>query len=241
MNVLKNPAFYLCLLSVALAAVFLLIREGDILLNNPSEADYPIRGVDVSSYQGEIDWAVLSEGIDFAFVKATEGSSHTDERFEYNFNNAAKAGLSVGAYHFFSYDSSGKAQAEHFISTVPKAEDMLPPVIDVEFYGGNEKNPPAKADVLQELNVMADMLYQHYGVYPIIYATEKSYDLYIAGELPQCGIWIRAVLPTAEPRLSDGRKWLYWQYTDRYKPNGISGGVKFIDMNVLNPLIPYRG
>lgn len=86
----------------------LLIYHGVILLNNPSETEYPVRGVDVSSYQGEIDWGVLSaQNLDFAFIKATEGSSMVDPCFAYNFSEAQKCDISVGAYHFFSYDSPG--------------------------------------------------------------------------------------------------------------------------------------
>ena len=54
----------------------LLVYHGVILLNNPPETEYPVRGVDVSFYQGEIDWGVLSaQNLDFAFIKATEGCS----------------------------------------------------------------------------------------------------------------------------------------------------------------------
>ena len=73
----------------------------------------------VSSYQGEINWRVLSsQNISFVFIKATEGSSFVDKNFAYNFQEAQKTSLSVGAYHFFSYDSEGKTQAENFINTV---------------------------------------------------------------------------------------------------------------------------
>lgn len=66
-----------------LAAVLLnsLVWRGIILLNNPSGKTYPVRGVDVSHYQGEIDWEILSsQNVDFAFIKATEGSTFTDDR-----------------------------------------------------------------------------------------------------------------------------------------------------------------
>ena len=82
--------------------VFLLYFYGVVLLNNPSREVYPVRGVDVSAHQGVIDWEVLSEqGIEFAFIKATEGATFADERFAYNYAEAARCGLRVGAYHFF--------------------------------------------------------------------------------------------------------------------------------------------
>ena len=84
------------------------VLQGWFLLNNPSREQYPIRGVDVSHYQGDIDWEVLSrQDIRFAYIKATEGSSHTDERFRENWDHAADTELKVGAYHFFSFDRTG--------------------------------------------------------------------------------------------------------------------------------------
>lgn len=104
----------------------LLVYHGVILLNNPSETEYPVRSVDVSSYQGEIDWGVLSaQDLDFAFIKATEGSSMVDPCFACNFSEAQKCDISVGAYHFFSYDSPGVTQAENFIDAVTPFAGML--------------------------------------------------------------------------------------------------------------------
>lgn len=119
-----------------------LLYNGTIWFNNPSNEEYPVRGIDVSAYQGDIDWELLSQQeIDFTFIKATEGSDFQDKLFAYNLENAMKTELQVGAYHFFSYDSQGETQAYNFINTVPKLEGMLPPVIDIEFYGDKEEKP----------------------------------------------------------------------------------------------------
>ena len=117
----KRRLLYSLLAAVLLSAFVLafLVWNGYLLLNNPSRERYPVRGVDVSKYQGEIDWPVLAEQeISFAFIKATEGSSHVDARFAYNYEEARKTGLRVGAYHFFSFDSGGDTQAENFIRNV---------------------------------------------------------------------------------------------------------------------------
>ena len=140
---------------ILLGILFFLLWNGIILLNNPSMTEYPVRGVDVSSYQGEIDWKTLSsQNLSFAFIKATEGSSFVDPCFDYNYEKAQKTDLRIGAYHFFSYDSSGEDQAENFISTVSKIDNMLPPVIDLEFYGDKEKNPPEQKAVREQLDRM---------------------------------------------------------------------------------------
>ena len=209
-----------------------LVQNGIILLNNPSAEDYPIRGVDVSHYQGEIDWDKLCESdVSFAFIKATEGSNYIDPKFEYNWSEAAETDLRVGAYHFFSFDSDGKAQAENFIANVPVTEDMLPPVIDIEFYGDKADNPPKKKEVKAQLDVLVEALYEHYGTMPIIYATHQSYNLYIADDYKDCPIWIRDVIMT--PYLSDNRDWTFWQYTNRERLEGYKGEEEFIDMNVF--------
>ncbi len=222
-----------CVLLIGLTTVFLLIFYGVILLNNPNKADYPVCGVDVSSYQGEIDWQVLSEqeGMVFAFIKATEGSSFVDPKFEYNYSNAKKTHLRIGAYHFFSFDSSGETQAENFISTVEKTGNMLPPVIDLEFYGDKAKNPPSRADVHKELDNMLLALEQHYGVKPIIYVTKESYSLYVEGFYTDYDIWYRNVY--TKSGLPDGRQWTFWQYTNRKRLDGYKGEEEYIDMNVF--------
>ena len=82
----------------------MLIYQKKIKINHPTETDYPVRGVDVSYYQGDIDWKVLAdENIDFAFIKATEGSGHIDTKFEENWEQSGKTDLKRGAYHFFSF------------------------------------------------------------------------------------------------------------------------------------------
>ena len=235
---MKAKAFRLIVivtLSVSLLgiAIYSMVWNGVIILNGLSAIKYPVRGIDVSSYQGEIDWQTLScENISFAFIKATEGSSFVDKRFAYNFEEAQKTHLAVGAYHFFSYDSAGETQAQNFINTVKPYEGMLPPVIDLEFYGDKEVNLPTREYVDEQLQAMLQTLEDHYGQKPIIYATEKSYSLYLAGDYEEYDIWIRNVI--TKPELSDQRKWTFWQYTNREKLNGYQGTEKYIDMNVFN-------
>lgn len=219
---------FVLIVCIVLAA---LLYNGIILLNNPSLEEFPVRGVDVSSYQGEIDWNVLSkENVSFAFIKSTEGSTHVDRYFENNLNNALKTNLKVGAYHFFSFDSSGETQAENFIVNVPKIEGMLPPVVDVEFYGDKENYPPSKEYVKKELTEILKLLENHYKVKPIIYTTEKVYDLYIKNNFNDYDLWIRNVI--CKP--NKNTVWKFWQYTNRETFEGYKGDEKYIDVNVFN-------
>lgn len=220
-------------ITISIAVLAILFLKGIIKINTPAEDEYPVRGVDVSSYQGEIDWQLLSkQHIQFAFIKATEGSSFVDKNFIYNFEEASKTDLRVGVYHFFSYDSSGSAQADHFIATVPKSNKMLPPVIDVEFYGDKEKNLPNKDEVTKNLTDMLKKLEEYYGAKPIIYATRKAYRLFISGSYQDYDIWIRDVY--FKPTELDGQQWVFWQYSDKGILEGYTGTEKYIDLNVFN-------
>lgn len=221
------------LMAIIIITVYMLWYNGIIIFNYPSEEKYEIRGIDVSAYQGNINWSVLSEqGIKFAFIKATEGSSFVDEKFNINYENANKTNLKIGAYHFFSYDSEGSTQADNFIKNVPKTDDMLPPVIDIEFYGDKYINIPDIEKTQKQLQIMLEKLEEHYEKKPIIYATYKSYNLYIANNFKDNYIWIRDVY--FKPDLKDNREWTFWQYTDKARLDGYSGKEKRIDINVFN-------
>lgn len=230
---MKKSRWYRRLIPAGICAFLIFFSAGVVLWNQPPSWKYPVRGVDVSSYQGLIDWDVLaSQGIDFAFIKATEGSSFTDPRFVDNIRDAQQTGLRIGAYHFFSYDSGGRTQAANYIAAVERFDRMLPPVVDVEFYGDKERHPPDKAAVRAELQEMLHLLEEHYGLRPILYSTGKAYRLYLADDFAGYDIWIRDILTT--PHLPDGRSWTFWQYTDRARLKGYHGKEDHIDVNVFH-------
>lgn len=230
-TIIKFVISGLLLLCALVALSVYAVYHGIILLNNPSTSVYPVRGVDVSHYQGEIDWQILSgEGIQFAYIKATEGSSHTDRNFQENWVKARKTDLSIGAYHFFSFDSPGETQLAHFVQEVPAFDEMLPPVVDFEFYGDKKVNPPQVEPTAEQLDIMLKGLEEHYGVKPVIYATEDSWELYLKGRFDEYPLWIRNVM--TKPKTGD-QQWLMWQYTNREKLKGYEGEEKYIDMNVF--------
>lgn len=223
----------LALLGGAAFTLRWMLYNGIIIPTAFSAGRYPVRGVDVSSYQGEIDWETLAkEDIQFAFLKATEGSGFEDPFFQANIHGASQTDLRIGAYHFFSFESPGQTQADNFISVVPKLEHMLPPVIDVELYASNLHAMPSREVVKPELVDLLSRLEAHYGMKPILYATEHSYTLYLEGDYQEYDIWIRNVLK--KPKLSDGRSWTFWQYTSKERLPGYVGKETFIDMNVFS-------
>ena len=218
------------LLFIAVTAVVYAVYFGYYHINGSRAAKYPIHGVDVSHYQGEIDWNVLAaQNIQFAYIKATEGSSHVDEHFRKNYEEARQAGLRVGAYHFFSYDSSGITQAENFIDTVENFDGMLPPVVDVEFYGNKEKNPPAPEEVYPQLQAYLDAVEDAYGMRPMIYATNESWELYVQEQFEDYPLWIRDIWKKPKNSVD----WTLWQYTNRGRLKGFSGEEPYVDLNVF--------
>lgn len=222
---------------VAVAALVLLIcvtlallYTGVLHINNPSKEKYPIRGVDVSHYQGEVDWNRLQqENIQFAYIKATEGSTHKDEQFDKNWSDAQGTDLRIGAYHFFSLDSPGADQAENFCSTVTAVEKMLPPVVDVEPYG-NYKDPALldQEKMIAELDVYLKSVESFYGLKPIIYTTEEWWPV-LQEEFSGYDLWIRDVYKKPNSKI----KWTFWQYSNRHVLSGYSGNERYIDMNVF--------
>lgn len=207
------------------------VWHGIIQLNHPSRNRYPIRGVDISHYQGNIDWLTLAgQGIDFAYIKATEGSSHVDGKFLENWENAGQTGLWVGAYHFFSFDSPAEGQLKNFTKTVPARPGMLPPVVDFEFYGDKKVNPPDAEEAAAQLSAMLEGLEAYYGMRPVVYATEDTWEMYLKGRFEEYPLWIRDVVSRPDTGEKD---WLFWQYTNREKLKGYDGAEEFIDMNVF--------
>ncbi len=219
------------ILLISLLVVAGLLFFGVIHLNNPSANDYPIRGVDLSSYQGTVDWEILSaQGIRFAFIKATEGSSFVDPMFKDNWSLAAETELRIGAYHFFSFESSGEKQAELFCNTVNSVSGMLPPVIDVEFYGQfRSENDIDVSAVKREPRVLVDLLSDAYGMKPIIYADSSTYNALIRDDFADCALWYRSVYSQIQSNIS----WTFWQYSNRHVLKGYEGKERYIDMNVF--------
>ena len=223
---------FLAVFTLCCAAGWFLIDKGLLWFNMPSNNLYPVRGVDVSHYQGNIEWDQLYEqGITFAFIKATEGSGTVDECFDANWLNARAAGIAVGGYHFFSFDSPGSSQAENFCNIVPAADDALPPVIDLEYYRSDTQ--PETEAVRRELSTMLNTLQKRYGKQPIIYTTRSYWEKYLKGTELKYTLWIRSVYKA--PSSDYDPQWTFWQYNPHGVLKGFEGTESRIDLNV------YRG
>jgi lysozyme len=212
---------------VAIAALLALAPVGAIGLgwSSPLAARY-VQGVDVSWHQGPIDWRALAAGdVRFAYIKATEGGDHVDQRFAVNWSEAGEAGLMRGAYHFFTLCRSGAEQAANFIAVVPRTEGALPPALDLEHKGPCREGPTMR-DVVAEARVFLDRVEAAYGVRPILYTTREFHDAHLT-ELRGERFWLRSLV--TPPRFRE-RDWVIWQHHNRGHKRGVSGPV---DLNAF--------
>ena len=193
---------------------------------------YAVHGVDVSRWQGEIDWPKLrTQGANFAYIKATDGGDHLDPMFKTNWQRARQAGIRRGAYHFFYWCRRASEQADWFIRNVPRDPDALPPVIDVEWNGDSAcKRRPSRADVLEKMQVFMDKLERHYGQRPVIYTAPDFYKDNLVGAFENYPFWLRAVAQHPS-KVYPGRKFVFWQYSGSGLSQGVNGKI---DLNVFN-------
>ncbi|AXF43912.1 MULTISPECIES: glycoside hydrolase family 25 protein [Acinetobacter] len=199
------------------------------LQNNIASAqEYPIKGFDVSHHQGDIQWQSISpQEFKFVYLKATEGGDFKDRKFQDNWLKAREQGFLVGAYHFYRLCRDGQIQAQNFIETVPKKTDSLPPVIDLE-YDSNCINTYTREQLLKEIQVMHDQLYQHYGLQPIFYTSKAFYNIVLVDKFKQTPLWIREY--QGQPELKGNPKWTFWQHTSQGQIKGIP---TLVDLNVF--------
>ena len=195
-----------------------------------AHATEPAFGIDVSHYQGAIDWDVVSkQGVDFVYVKATEGTTYTDPKFKYNWSSLAKLPIAKGAYHYLRADQDPLAQAQHFIEVLdglPKPD--LPPAVDVEVLQG-----VTPRELKDHVQVWVEAVEAKYSVKPVIYiVTGFVKHFKIEGILAQYPLWY-AKYDTEElqlPDVLDEFTWEIWQY-GQGRIKGISTDVDFNRFN----------
>lgn len=184
---------------------------------------YPVKGIDISHHNGLMDFkAAADDGVEFVFIKATEGESTRDPNFRFNYEKARDAGLKVGAYHFFRFDRDGTAQAMNFHDAVKMRDLDLGVVIDVE----RHNNPEGISDreIKERLAAMIDYL-QMRGYRIMLYSNAQGYYELLHEEFGGMPLWICSFKKTPIER-----EWDFWQYYHHGKVRGARGEV---DLNVF--------
>jgi lysozyme len=194
----------------------------------PYPTDFEVHGIDVSKYQGDIDWAtVRRSGVEFVWIKATEGANHVDSKFQQNWNGAKQAGIPRGAYHFVWWCRDPREEIEWFKANVPNDPDALPPVLDVEATPDSKscKRTLHREDVLADMRIMLQEMERAYGKRPVIYVTVDFYQHVMhPNEFSDYPVWVRSV-KHSPPVTYPGRRWAFWQYQSDGLVPGIRGKV----------------
>lgn len=184
------------------------------------------RGIDASHHQGPIDWkAVAGDQIDFAYLKATEGTRFVDPRFAEHRRAAREAGVRVGGYHYFQLCQPGEEQARHFARTLGSREPGdLPPAVDLEL-AGSCPNPPSREVLLAEVRAFLHVVERASGQQIVVYLYPEFDERYGFSREIDRRLWLRKLGPT--PPAGD---WWLWQQSETGRVAGITGNV---DINVL--------
>ncbi len=186
---------------------------------------YATHGIDVSRYQQDIDWDLVSKmkdqgvSISFGIIKSTEGIHLIDPKYKANRKNVEKTGITNGAYHYFRANVSGAQQAKFFILNTNLKSGDIAPVVDIE-----EANGVDKSKLQQALKECLDVLENKYNCKPIIYSGATFYTNYLENTFDDYPLWV-AHYNVGRPRLR--RDWDIWQHSDRGNVNGIDGKVDF--------------
>lgn len=223
---LKDIAVAIVFLGVICLLVFSALWAYREYMTSPPYVDemkYPVRGIDVSRHNGAIDFfKVAKSGIDFVFIKASEGANHRDSLYSRNSQNARRAGLKTGAYHFFRFDKEGVEQAVNFLTAVGPHHTDLGLVIDVEQAGNPKRISP---DLVKKRLVSMVEYMNMLGHRVMIYTNIDGYYDYIADSLPGYPLWICRFQENPI-----NAEWTFWQFDHHGKVDGIEGDV---DLNVF--------
>ncbi|MDE6668826.1 MAG: hypothetical protein K2K26_03970 [Muribaculaceae bacterium] len=213
-------------LFVAVLLVFASWSAYSSFMTSPPYVDterYPVRGIDVSAHNGMMNLdAAARDGVEFIFIKASEGEDFRDNNFRLNYDKARHAGLKIGAYHFFRFDKEGVPQAINLLRAVGSRPLDLGLVIDVEEFG-NAKDVEREV-VGRRLRHMVDYL-TLLGRRVTFYTNRKGYYDYLVEEFPGFQLWICSFNSTPI-----SAEWTFWQHNHHGAIKGIKGDV---DLNTF--------
>jgi lysozyme len=188
---------------------------------------YTVHGIDVSHHNRRINWkrvrAMQADGVRlrFAFLKATEGATHTDREFALNWREARKAGMRRGAYHFYHPRRDARKQADNYIRRVTLQPGDFVPVLDVEI----ERGLPTD-EMVAGIRVWLERIEAHYGVRPMIYTNAHIYKKYIAKPFADYPLWIADYSNPTLARYPANRLYI-WQHNETGRVEGVHGHVDF--------------
>ena len=215
----KHPRFY----------VFFEKQIEIIFDNQKAPIGNYLRGIDVSEYQGIINWGKLKsnqkkDSLSFLVVRGTAGKNHRDRFFKSNYREAKKIGIPIGVYHYYRPNERSKEQADYYIQNIKLSPGDLPPILDIEKISNVQSISKLKKGIKNWLEIIED----HYGVKPILYTYTYFYNTYLGDDFSNYKLWIANYSNVNAPLPNNN--WIIWQYSEKGRVEGIKGPV---DLNVF--------
>ena len=181
-----------------------------------AQAQTHTRGIDVSKFQGTVNWTKVAADstVKFVYVKSTEGASLVDPYYKTNITKAKKAGLLVGFYHVYSSKTTAYKQMANVRKIVKKKDLDLIPVLDIEGYHSGRLN-------MERVDKLLELMEKEYGAKPMIYTSEHCYKMHFSGKkYAKYHIFI-AKYKGGSPSV----RHTLWQFTESGHVKGVSGDV----------------
>ena len=219
------------------------MRAASLLLSLPLVAGATmLRGIDVSHYQGSVDWAKVAAvpGMTFACAKATEGTSYIDKEFAANWRGMYSAGLVRCAYHFARPGSNATAQATFFVKTVNGAGGFasgtktLQLMLDLEQTDGEKP-----ADVFAWTQEFVAALKRLTGRPAIMYTGHYFWTGSVGdpSDNLDCPLWIASYNGATPPKVPQAwTSYTFWQYgtNGAAAPGGTAATIPGISGNSVD-------
>ena len=167
--------------------------------------------------------------VSFVYIKSTEGTTIRNRYFAQDYLRAKKAGIHVGAYHFFSLKSSAEQQAKYFVNHTLFRKGDFPPVLDVEPTDAQIRQIGGDEVLMRRIRIFMEYVEKHTGMRPILYISQMFINRHMANAADikkKYNVWI-ARYGQYKPDV----RLVYWQLCPDGRVDGITGDV---DINVFN-------
>lgn len=215
-----RPVLFSAVLALSALAGIGPVRGGEPV-PAASTAPTDVVGVDLSKWQGEVDFAsIRAAGKHYVFVKVTQGAGAVDPDYARNISGARAAGLYAGSYHFYDTGLTAQVQFANLSRHLDLKPGDLPPVVDIEVLSRN--NLP---ELAAELKTFLDLIERRYKVKPIVYSGESFANEHLVG-FADYPLWLAEYTGAASPKLPlDWNAWTFWQHSQSGRVDGVAGAV----------------
>lgn len=209
-------------LSGAFLLILLLVITVPVYALSPSSNEI-YRGIDVSEWQGDIDFARVKEaGIEVVYIRAGQGFSYEDAQFERNYEQAKRYGFKIGVYHYMTARSveDARTQAQFFVSLISGKQIDCKLAMDFESFGSLNRS---------QINEIAlaymDEVKRLSGKEVVVYSNTYDATYVFNSEVAREPLWV-AQYGVSEPQDNGNwENWVGYQYSSTGRVSGINGNV----------------